>query len=155
MSQHYHIRKASADDLDAVVRHRGAMFTEMGVSFDRGQLERSCRPWLHDALTRQLYHGWLVCDKDEAVIGGAGLTVLPWPPAPPEFADRIAFVYNVYVEPAHRRRGLARRLMETIHRWSHDQGIRAIALHASDEGRPLYASLGYVATNEMRLSLAL
>ncbi len=34
-------------------------------------------------------------------------------------------------------------------------GLRnqALYLHASDEGRALYASLGFVATNEMRLTI--
>mgnify|MGYP003548309000 CR=1 FL=1 len=34
-----------------------------------------------------------------------------------------------------------------------ESGVTAVSLHASDAGRPLYESLGFVATNEMRLSL--
>ena len=33
-----------------------------------------------------------------------------------------------------------------------DRDIRRIVLHASDDGRQLYERLGFVATNEMRLS---
>jgi GNAT superfamily N-acetyltransferase len=79
--------------------------------------------------------------------------VLPWPPGP-RFPDgRVAFVYNVYVARPHRRRGLARRLMTTVHDWCRSEGITVMALHPSDEGRPLYESLGYQRTNEMRLVL--
>jgi GNAT superfamily N-acetyltransferase len=76
-------------------------------------------------------------------VAGAGLTILPWPPGPRDRSGRLAFVYNVYTERAHRRRGLARRLMETIEDWCRAQGIGQVALQASDEGRPLYESLGY------------
>jgi len=57
--------------------------------------------------------------------------------------DRIAVVYNVYTEPAHRRQGLARRIMDAIHAWCRDEGIASVALNASADGRPLYESMGY------------
>jgi len=62
-------------------------------------------------------------------------------------------VINVYTEPESRKLGLARRLMEALIDWSREAGIERIALHASPYGRPLYDSLGFIATNEMRLML--
>ena len=44
---------------------------------------------------------------------------------------------------AHRRRGLARLIMDTIHAWCRDAGITSVALNASEDGRPLYESMGY------------
>jgi hypothetical protein len=35
--------------------------------------------------------------------------------------------------------------------WGRESGLGSLYLHASDEGRPLYRSLGFVPTNEMRL----
>jgi GNAT superfamily N-acetyltransferase len=52
-------------------------------------------------------------------------------------------VYNVYTEPAHRRRGLARLIMETIQAWCGEHGVSSIALNASRDGQPLYEALGY------------
>ena len=55
-----------------------------------------------------------------------------WPPGPSALrSDRIAFVYNVYTEPAHRKHGLARRLMDTVHAWCADNGVGAVALDAA------------------------
>jgi GNAT superfamily N-acetyltransferase len=79
------------------------------------------------------------------VVAGGGATIVPWPPGPRYPGDSLAFVYNVYTEPAHRRRGLARRIMSTIHDWCRENGITSLALNASEDGRPLYESLGYVA----------
>ena len=62
---------------------------------------------------------------------------------------REGLVLNVYVDPAHRHKGVARRLMDTIIRWAPGVGIVRLVLHASPAGRPLYESLGFFASNEM------
>ena len=150
----YRIREATLDDVDALVRHRIGMFTDMGVPLDAPALDRSFRDWLAATMPAGTYRAWLVETIDDAqtggegppgvnIVGGGGISVLPWPPGPRYMGDRIAVVYNVYTEPAHRRRGLARRLMETIHAWCHDAGVTSIALNASQDGRPLYESMGY------------
>jgi len=59
----------------------------------------------------------------------------------------------MYTEPEHRRRGLARRLMEAMIGWCREEGYASLFLHASDEGRALYAALGFSPTNEMRRRL--
>jgi predicted GNAT family acetyltransferase len=58
-------------------------------------------------------------------------------------------VVNVYTEPEWRQRGIARTLMKTAMEWSVARGFDRMVLHASEAGRPLYASLGFLATNEM------
>ena len=60
-------------------------------------------------------------------------------------------ILNLYTEPEFRRRGIARQIMLTILSWVKDHGLRAVNLHASAAGRPLYEKLGFEATNEMRL----
>ena len=154
------IRLASVEDIPVIARHRVRMFTEMMLlapSEAPVMLERTVR-FLERAIPSGEYVGWLAVDPDDvrAVAGGAGLqqrTVLPFP-----FGDgsgvgagREALVINVYTEPGFRRLGLARRMMEALIEWSRAAGIERIALHASPDGRPLYESLGFLATNELRL----
>ena len=71
------------------------------------------------------------------------MTILPWPPGPRSLHDRLAFVYNVYTEPGHRRRGLGRLVMDTIHAYCRDAGIAFVALNASRDGLPMYEAMGY------------
>jgi GNAT superfamily N-acetyltransferase len=59
----------------------------------------------------------------------------------------------MYVVPAARRRGIARALMNEVLEYCRAQGFRSVYVHASDAGRPLYESLGFIPTNEMRLDL--
>jgi GNAT superfamily N-acetyltransferase len=143
----YHVRPATLADVAVLVRQRIAMFTDMGRTFDAADVDRAFRTWLVDMMAAHVYYAWLVEDSESgAIVAGGGLSVLPWPPGPAYLIDRLAFVYNVYVEPAHRRQGLARQVMETIHEFCRTNGIRSVALNASEDGRPLYEALGYQVT---------
>jgi hypothetical protein len=43
--------------------------------------------------------------------------------------------------------------MQAMMEWARAQGFDRLLLHASDAGRPLYRSLGFLPTNEMRWSI--
>jgi GNAT superfamily N-acetyltransferase len=151
----YRIRLATPDDHDALVHHRLAMFEDMGIVFDPAVLDGAFRPWLHRHMEAGDYRAWVVETGDGTIVAGGGLTIIPWPPGPRYLGDRLAFVYNVYTEPDHRRRGLSRRVMQTIHEWCRDEGISTLALNASRFGQPLYESLGYAVTPSPMMFLAL
>ena len=144
MPAEYRVRPATLDDADVLVRHRVGMFTDMGVAMDVAALEIAFRAWLAETLPAGTYRAWLVETADGHVVGGGGITILPWPPGPSYSGGRLAFVYNVYTDAAHRRRGLARLVMDTIHDWCRDAGITSIALNASRDGQGLYNAIGYV-----------
>jgi len=59
------------------------------------------------------------------------------------------YVLNVYVEPTHRRQGIARQLMERAEAELRHRGLNFAVLHAADAARPLYECLGWTATSEM------
>jgi GNAT superfamily N-acetyltransferase len=139
----YRIRPATLADADILVRHRLAMFSDMKVPFDPGALGPAFRAWLTELMPAGTYRAWLAEAANGEIAGGGGITILPWPPGPQYAGDRLAYVYNVYTEPAHRRRGLARLVMDAIHAWCRDAGITSLALNASREGKPLYEAMGY------------
>ena len=101
----YRVRPATLDDADALVRHRTGMFTDMGFALEAPAHESAFRTWLAETMPAGLYRGWVVEDGNSAIVGGGGITVIPWPPGPQHPGGHVAFVYNVYTEPAHRRRG--------------------------------------------------
>ena len=150
----YRTRPATLEDLDALVHHRIAMFQDMGLTFDAEALAGQFRPWLLDMMPKGLYRAWVV-DAGSRVVSGGGITILPWPPGPRYFSGRLAFVYNVYTEPDHRRRGLGRMVMEAIHAWCREERIGSLALNASRFGQSMYESLGYVVTPSPMMFFAL
>src|SRR5215510_9490899 len=139
----YRVREATIDDLDVLVHHRIAMFTDMGLDFDAPALAAAFAPWLRAMMPAGTYRAWLAVAEDGSISGGAGATILPWPPGPTYPGDTLAFVYNVYTEPSHRRQGIAVLLMDALHAWCSANGVTSIALNASRDGQPLYESLGY------------
>jgi GNAT superfamily N-acetyltransferase len=149
------IREATLDDLPIVLRHRRGMFHDMGFR-DTARLdamEAVSAPFFDAALRAGTYRGFLAVEESGAVVAGGGIVLLEYQPHPLDPRRYRPFVVNMFTEPEHRRRGLARRLMEAMVGWCRDEGYRTLYLHASDEGRPLYAALGFEPTNEMRLKL--
>ena len=142
----YRVRPATLDDADALVRHRTGMFTDMGFGLEAPAHESAFRTWLAETMPAGLYRGWVVEDGNGAIVGGGGITVIPWPPGPQHPGGHVAFVYNVYTEPAHRRRGVARLIMDAVHTWCRTEGIASVALNASGDGRPVYEAMGYQLT---------
>jgi GNAT superfamily N-acetyltransferase len=99
------------------------------------------------------YLAWLAIAGDGSVAAGAGLWLMDWPPHMVGPGARRGNILNVYTNPDHRRRGLARRLTEATLEWCRTHAVRAVILHASEDGRALYCALGFEPTNEMRLML--
>jgi len=151
----YSIRLATLDDAGIIAGHRHRMFLGMG-KYDPQKLEvmtSAYRPWLESKMAADEYLGWLATTADGSVAAGAGLWLMDWPPHVIGTGLRRGNIINVYTEPAHRRRGLARQLLNAALDWCRTNGVDVIILHASKEGRHLYESVGFEPTNEMRLLL--
>jgi GNAT superfamily N-acetyltransferase len=154
MSQDRLIRPATSNDLPEILRQRRGMYESMGYRNARalaGMLS-ACEPYLATALADGSFRGWLALEQERVVAGGAVL-INPWPSHPYDLECRRATILNVYVYPQFRRRGLARQLMQTMIDWCSRQGFAAVYLHASKDGKPLYETLGFEPTSEMRLKL--
>jgi len=154
----YTIRFATINDLETIVEQRRAMMREIRECAEEPleTMANAFRPWLERKLRSKEYLEWLVIADDGSVAAGAGLWLLDWPPhilPSGHQGSRRAYLLNVYTAPEHRKRGLSRKLVGTVLEWTRDQGITAVSLHASRFGRPLYESLGFSPTNEMRLVL--
>ncbi len=95
---------------------------------------------------------WFVAQADgriagtaAAILGGGGSYI---------FKDPSATLAGIFVLPEYRRRGIARELTARAIDWCTLRAVKTIRLHASNAGRPLYESLGFVtATENMRLDL--
>lgn len=154
----YSIRRATLGDLETMVEHRCAMMREIRECDEDALkvMSNAFREWLAKRLSSEEYLGWFAVAPDRTIAAGAGLWLLDWPPhlLPSGIpGDRRAYLLNVFTEPAHRKRGLSRAVVQTALEWCRESGIKTVSLHASKFGWPLYESLGFIVTNEMRITL--
>jgi GNAT superfamily N-acetyltransferase len=150
----YALRRASADDIDTLVAHRRAMFVDMGYR-DQSALDTmatKCHSWLLNKMDCGEYLAWLAIARDRSVVAGTGLWLMDWPPHMIG-SGRRGNILNVYTERQFRRRGLAGELVNLAMQWCRSNGIDVVVLHSSPDGRRIYESMGFVASNEMRIKL--
>lgn len=150
------LRPLGPDDIDLICRHRESMFRDSGRSEAViAAMAAPFRAWLAPKLADGRYFGWAVRDDRDRDVAGLGMMEIDWPPHPAHpLDDRRGYILNVYVEPEARRRGLARMLMAEAVAEGKRRGLSFMILHATDEGRPLYESLGWADTAEMALIIA-
>lgn len=148
------IRETTLDDAPEVMRHRRFMFRDMGYRDEAAldAMQATSEPYLLERMKDGTYRGWLAQTREGQVAGGGGVLLYPWVSNPRDPSPLRAYLLNVYVYPEFRRQGVARRLMQGMVDWCRAQGFATVWLHASDEGRPLYESMGFVATSEMKLT---
>src|ERR1700723_3657741 len=154
------VAQATSRDTAISARHRVDMFRDMGqVPTDAlaTKLLETSTAALGVLLRERSYIGWLAIAESDRVLAGAGANVQPQLPRISHSGIAITtapvpLVVNVYTEPDFRGMGIARALMNTLLKWTTEQGYDRVVLLASDAGRPLYQSLGFVPTNEMRWS---
>jgi GNAT superfamily N-acetyltransferase len=148
------IREASLHDIPEIVRQRRAMYEDMNYNEPHAleTMSKMTAEFLTKSMTGGTFRAWLASQSGSVVAGGA-VIISPWPAHPYHLECRRATILNVYTDREYRRRGIARQIMKTMIDWCRREGLARITLHASDDGRHLYESLGFEPTNEMRLKL--
>jgi len=149
----YVMRAVSAHDAGIVAAHRAAMFRDMGQvsGEEHDELLKTSRPWIAGLLANGAYVGKLI-EHENAIVAGGGIWLRELGPTPGCLrVGKWAHLVNVYTVPEHRRRGLARWLVTEPLDWCEENQMDHITLAASGDGRPLYESLGFVPTADMRL----
>jgi len=153
MTDGYVLREATPADAFVIAVHRAWMFFDMGaISQDEMEpLIVAFAPWIKQLIEKNEYVAWLIHAGDDLVASG-GVYLRDLGPGPGCLkVGRWAHIANVYTVLAHRRRGLARRMMGEALRWCATRSIDQVTLTASGEGRRLYESLGFVGTEDMKL----
>jgi GNAT superfamily N-acetyltransferase len=158
----FHVRPATLADRATIAQQRVVLFIEMDRMnpSQAGVLTDATMAYLANAIPSGEYFGWLatLAAEPSRVVAGCGVQVRNVAPFPWRFpargeviaAGRQALIVNVYTDPEFRRRGLARRLLTTVVDWARMHQVDSLILHATPDGRPLYESLGFEASNEMR-----
>jgi GNAT superfamily N-acetyltransferase len=155
------VRTAVPADVDIIARHRAEMFRDIH-GLDEAQcavMFTESRRALVPLLACGDYLGWFAspAEAPAQVVGGVGIRLRDALPSAHAregplkvVLGRQGLIVNVFVERDWRRRGIAALLMRRLLADIQSLDLMSIVLHASADGRALYRSLGFSATNEMR-----
>ena len=140
------IREARVDDA-ADAAHVRRMLVADARGVEPAALDADfCRAndaFVHAGLRDGSYRAWLAHDDAGTVVGGVALALSQAPPLPEDTRTTEGWVIATWVHPAHRSRGLGRALMHELEAAAAAAGVRRLFLFATDDGRPLYDSLGF------------
>ena len=83
-------------------------------------------------------------------VGAGGISYYAVMPTFHNPTGKKAYIMNMYTRPDHRRMGIATRTLELLIQDAKQHGITSVSLEATDIGRKLYESYGFVSmTSEM------
>jgi GNAT superfamily N-acetyltransferase len=154
VAEAFRIRRGTPADIPVIAHHRLEMFAEMGFGDPSTYAEYSAKfqTFAAQEMAAERFLSWLAETAEGEIIAGGAVMLVPYPSNPKQPRQERAFLLNVFTEPAFRRRGIARSLVQTMMDWCREQGFIAVFLHASDAGRPLYQSMGFQPTSELRFN---
>jgi ribosomal protein S18 acetylase RimI-like enzyme len=151
------VRESHPAEDTLLARHFYQMWLDNGIAADRIKPDWEERVLAFVRIARRdLQHRAFVAELHNGNVVGSGCCQIfagLYPDILESSARRYGYISGVYVERAYRRRGVARRLTLAATTYLASIGCTHALLHASPPGQPLYASLGFQPTNEMRLPL--
>ena len=149
------IRRATPDDLDAVVRLRLALLREYPDHPIYGRLRSDA-----EMLARPLFAAQLDSGNEStflAVADGQAIGILrsvEAPASPFLKPDRYCYVSSVYVDPRFRRRGVLRLLVDRAFEWCRQRGLSEMRLHSvgtRESASAAWDALGFEVVEQVRV----
>ncbi|MCI4325210.1 MAG: GNAT family N-acetyltransferase [Thermoplasmata archaeon] len=149
------VRRATEADINLLVAHRVAMFTEMGDRPARAIARHALAyaRWLRPRLRSADVVAWVVEHPLGTPVGSGALWFQPGQPRPGFDDLKIPYILSVYTRPDARGLGVATTAVRRAVDLAKELGYARISLHASAMGRGVYERLGFGSTTEMRLWL--
>ena len=137
------IRRAAADDIQVILHHRVEMVKSMGLSEEQVSATR-------EATQRFLTEPWdpriesYLAVEDDGVIGGCAVSFCIAFPSAKNPSGKFAYLFNMFVEPECRGRGVATSLVRHITRLCRERGIEKMTLHDTKMSRGIYEREGFI-----------
>ena len=139
-------QRAAIEQLDLLVQTRIEVLRAANLlsrDVDMSEVEATSREYYREALADGSHTAYLAFD-DGAFVGAGGVSYYRVMPTFHNPSGRKAYIMNMYVRPACRRRGVATRMLDLLVEDAKRRGIQCISLEATDAGRPLYEKYGFV-----------
>ena len=135
------IRRLTGSDLDTFIDIRIGQLREEGATEDI-----DLRPALRDYYDRHMKDGTFVswiAEEDDKIIGTSGMSFVEKPPYFSCPSGRIGLLSSMFTDKDHRRRGIAKKLLDLVVNDAREYGCGCVQITASDMGVLLYTDYGF------------
>ncbi|MEV2268598.1 GNAT family N-acetyltransferase [Nonomuraea africana] len=143
MRHHTDVRQAVDGDVAELVRLRALLFETLGNPSSDDQWRDNLAVVLKEQLAADTMRILVVDGGTGLAACGIGI-VEQRLPSPRLRNGRLGQVIGVVTDPAHRRRGHSRAIMNGLLDWFRERDVARVDLHASHDAEPLYRELGFV-----------
>jgi len=147
------IRKATLNDLDAIIKLRIELLSDLGDVNDgnKSKVWKANQNYFKEKLSNGDFSAW-VGEVKETIIAISGMVFFERPPHGENLSGLEAYIMNMYTKPGYRGYGIARSILEECISECKSLGVGRIWLHSSQEGYSLYKKMGFTEKNsEMEL----
>lgn len=141
----YEFRKATLDDIPRLVQYRLSLLHSAigdGETEKWKFVEEEIDQYYREALSDESHIAYMAFLGDQCV-GTGGVCFYRILPTYYKPTGKKAYIINMYTEPAYRRKGIARQLLDLLVKEALNRGATYISLEATDMGRPLYEKYGF------------
>ncbi|WP_422404747.1 GNAT family N-acetyltransferase [Mammaliicoccus sp. JADD-157] len=141
-----HIRKATIDDLNIIVKLRKQQLIDEG-SNPIIDIDHDLETFFTNVITDESLYQLLAVENEEVIATGA-IIYYPFPPSYINQSGERAYVTNIYTHPNFRGRGIAQQIISLLIKDAEARDIKKIFLAASPLGKPVYKKLGFEEAHE-------
>ncbi len=145
------IIKADYSHIDDCMALRWEMLKLLNT--DEAKLEESLLHSTERYFTNGDQTTMLAYDGD-ALVGCASICYITLMPTFAHPSGKRAHIMNVYTRESHRGQGIARRMMTMLLDEARERGVTHVTLDSTEDGKPLYLSLGFNTTESMGMILS-
>ena len=129
-------------DLDILMRWRAEVLRNVfGEEPDADLLEENRRYYARHIAAGS--HLAIVASEDGVELGCGGVCLTDELPSPDNPSGHCAYLMNIYVRREYRQRGVAHAIVRRLIAEARRRGCDKIYLETTDDGKPVYASLGF------------
>ncbi len=144
-------RPAVPADAADLTRLRELMLESVGAEVDEAW-RVECTAAFERGIADGTYAAFVVDAPDGEGLAACGVaSVSQRLPSMTNRSGRVGYVHSMSTDPAHRRSGHARTVVQAVMAWFEAEGIVTVELHATDMGAPLYRSYGFAETRYAEL----
>jgi GNAT superfamily N-acetyltransferase len=158
MASTYAVRRATAADLDELLRLRRLMMALLDdpVHQPPGQAdadwESASRAFLVAGLAAGTVGAFVAeSEADGAVVGGGVGNILQRLSAPWNPTGRYGHIASMVTDPEWQRRGIGGRVLDELLAWFTSEGITRVELTATTFGEPIYRSRGFAERSDLAM----